>query len=255
MSMGSLAISLIALGCVFGAALLGMFLRPRLPDKYMASDSKDVVRLGMGLVVATAAMALGLLVGSAKTFYDTQNAEMAQLASHYVLLDRILANYGSEASDARAALRTELAYQLQGTGPMEHRSKAYLNIKAGTQMSVTVFAKIQALSPKDEGQRFLKQECLNRVSELAQTRWLLFSQNTVPFPRFLLVMLIFWLMLLFLSFGIFAPRNPLVLVGLLASATVVCGAILLILEMYHPQGGLIGISDAPLRAALDQLGR
>ena len=150
MSMGSLAISLIALGCVFGAALLGMFLRPRLPDKYMASDSKDVVRLGMGLVVATAAMALGLLVGSAKTFYDTQNAEMAQLASHYVLLDRILANYGSEASDARAALRTELAYQLQGTGPMEHRSKAYLNIKAGTQMSVTVFAKIQALSPKDE---------------------------------------------------------------------------------------------------------
>jgi hypothetical protein len=57
------------------------------------------------------------------------------------------------------------------------------------------------------------------------------------------------------SFGIFAPRNPLVLTALFVSATAVCGAILLILEMYNPQAGLIRVSDLPLRAALEQLGR
>ena len=109
---------------------------------------------------------------------------MAQLAAHYVLLDRVLANYGPEASDARAALRTELAYQLEGTRPMERRSKRISISRSGTQMSVTVPAKTQALSPEDESQRFLKQECLNVVSELAATRWLLFSQIRFPFPDF-----------------------------------------------------------------------
>ena len=247
--------SLIALACVFSGALLGMFCRRWVPDRHQGPDSKDIVRLAMGLVVTTAAMALGLLVGSAKSFFDTQNAEMAQIAANYVLLDQVLAYYGPDASDARAALRTELVHQLEETGPPLRRNRAYINIKSGTLLSETILEKIQALSPKDDNQRFLKQQCLNVLFQLGQTRWLLFSQNTVPFPRFLLIMLIAWLILLFVSFGIFAPRNPLVLAGVFASAAAVCGAILLILEMYHPQGGLIRISDAPLHAALDQLGK
>ena len=68
-------------------------------------------------------------------------------------------------------------------------------------------------------------------------------------------MLILWLIVLFLSFGLFAPRNLMVMAGLFMAAAAVCGAILLILEMYHPQVGLIQVSDAPLRAALAQLGQ
>lgn len=251
----SLAISLVALGCVFGGALLGMLCRKRVPDEYQSAESKEVVRLGMGLVVTTAAMALGLLVGSAKSFFDTQNAEMAQIAGNYILLNHVLTSYGPGASDARAALRGELAHQLGESGPLERQNKAYMNIKEGVQMSDTILERIQALSPTDDSQRFLKQQSLTVLFELGQTRWLLFSQNAVPFPRFVLVMLISWLILLFGSFGLFAPRNPLVVVGLFASAVAVCGAILLILEMYNPQSGLIQISDAPLRAAMEQLGR
>src|SRR5215469_10878882 len=109
--MDSLTKSLIALACVLSAALLGMFIRKQMPDKYEDSESKDVVRLVMGLVVTTVAIALGLLVGSAKTFFDTQNTEMAQLAANYVVLDRMLAQYGPEANDARTELRTVLAHQ------------------------------------------------------------------------------------------------------------------------------------------------
>jgi hypothetical protein len=253
--MDSLTKSVIALACVFSAALLGMFFRKRVPDEYQASESKDVVRLVMSLVVTTVAIALGLLVGSAKSFYDTQNGEMAQLAANYVMLDRMLTQYGPDANDARAALRSVLGNQIQGGEQLLGASKLYGDIKSGAPVADTIVDKIHALSPKDDDQRFFKQQSLSLEVQLGQLRWLMYEQNSVPFPSFLLVMLIAWLILLFVSFGIFAPRNPLVLAGLLASATAICGAILLILQMYHPQRGLIRVSDAPLRAAMEQLGR
>jgi hypothetical protein len=46
--MSPLAKCLIALGCVFGGSLLGMFYRPRLRDAYQTSDSRDLVRHVMG---------------------------------------------------------------------------------------------------------------------------------------------------------------------------------------------------------------
>ncbi len=252
--MSPLAAGLSALLCVFGGALLGMFCRRWVPDRHLNPDSKDVVRLAMGLVVTTSAIALGLLIGSAKSFFDTQNAEMAQIAANYVLLDLILANYGPEAADARATARAELAHRLEESG-RSSADKTYMTIRSGARMGVTTLDTLKALSPKDDNQRFLKQECLNLEIQLGQTRWLMYAQSTVPFPRFLLVMLIAWLTVLFVSFGMFAPRNPLVLAGLFVSAAAVCGAVLLILAMYDPLGGLTRISDAPLRAALGQLER
>lgn len=253
--MNSITKSVIALACVFSAALLGMFFRSWVPDEYQASESKDVVRLVMGLVLTTVAIALGLLVGSAKSFYDTQNAEMAQLAANYVLLDRMLAQYGPEANDARAELRSVLGHQIQAREQLLGTSKMYGDIKSGTLVAGSIVERIRALSPKDDDQRFFKQQSLSLEVQLGQLRWLIYEQNTVPFPSFLLVMLISWLIVLFVSFGIFAPRNPVVLAGLFVSATAICGAILLILEMYHPQRGMIRVSDAPLRAAMQQLGR
>jgi hypothetical protein len=122
-------------------------------------------------------------------------------------------------------------------------------------MGKSILAKISALSPKDDNQRFFKQQSMSLEVQLGQLRWLMYEQNTVPFPSFLLVTLIGWLAILFVSFGIFAPRNPLVLAGFLASATAICAAILLMLQMYHPQRGLIRVSEAPLRAAMEQLGQ
>jgi hypothetical protein len=83
--------------------------------------------------------------------------------------------------------------------------------------------KIQELSPKDDNQRILRRRPFSEALQLGQTRWLMFEQNTVPVPRLLLVMLIFWLIVLFVSFGVFAPRNLMVVVGLLMFAVAVCG--------------------------------
>ena len=71
----------------------------------------------------------------------------------------------------------------------------------------------------------------------------------------LLVVLVLWLTVIFISFGLFAPSNATVVASLFVSALSVSGAIFLILEMYTPYSGVIAVSSAPLRAALAQLGQ
>ena len=158
---------------------------------------------------------------------------------------------------ARTALRDSLSnilnYDRSSPG-LNTSNESFDIIKSGESLGGKLVLKIQELSPRDDNQKSLKAQALSTVLQLGQTRWLIFEQNVVPVPNLLLYMLVGWLIVLFLSFGIFAPRNVTVLIGLCMAASAVCGAILLILEMYHPQLGLIRISDAPLRAALERIG-
>jgi hypothetical protein len=66
--MSSLAISGTAFACGFGGALLGMILRALLPEKHLSAESKDLVRLGMGLIGTMTALVLGLLAVSSAVF-------------------------------------------------------------------------------------------------------------------------------------------------------------------------------------------
>ena len=86
--MSAMAVGGIVFACVFGGALLGMVLRRALPAHHLSTDSKDVVKLGMGLVGTMAALALGLLLASAKSAYDAQADELRQMSATVLLLDR-----------------------------------------------------------------------------------------------------------------------------------------------------------------------
>ena len=104
-------------------------------------------------------------------------------------------------------------------------------------------------------QRSLRTQALGLAIQLGQIRWLMFEQKSSALPTPLLVILVAWLTLLFISFGLFIRPNLTVVISLLASSLAVCSAIFLILEMYQPYVGLIRVSEAPLRAALAQLGQ
>jgi hypothetical protein len=90
---------------VSGGALLGMLLRRVLPEDHLSTDSKDVVKLGMGLLATMAALVLGLLIASAKSQYDAQRDGLDQISAKFVLLDAGLAQYGPEAAGARVGAR------------------------------------------------------------------------------------------------------------------------------------------------------
>src|SRR5215472_16418748 len=103
--MSPMATSWIALVCVFGGTVLGMVLRRLLPENHLSADSKDVVKLGMGLIATMSALVLALLISSAKNSHDTQSNEVTQTATDFIDLDRVLAHYGPDQRYARFALR------------------------------------------------------------------------------------------------------------------------------------------------------
>ena len=251
--MRSIEISSIVFACVFGGAMLGMFTRAKLPQHHLSSDSKDVVKLGMGIVATLSALVLGLLIASAKGSYDAQSAELTQMSSKIILLDRLLAHYGPETKETRDLLRASAARILDQM--WSKRPAGSSPVGASSSGAEMLLDRIQELTPKDDRQRSLQAQAQGIVLELGQMRWLHYAQTSTSISMPLLAVLVFWLTTIFISFGLFAPANVTVFVGLLVSALSVSAAILLILELYTPYSGLIQLSSAPLSDALTLLGR
>jgi hypothetical protein len=249
--MSPLVISAIVFGCVFGGSLFGIWLRTALPGHHLSTESKDAVKVGMGLVGTMAALVLGLLVAAAKESFDVQRTELTQVAANVVVLDRLLAHYGPEAAEARGVLKVaaeRVLEQLWAPGTSAESAAP----TAGGEM---LLERIQALTPKDDAERALQSQAVNLAISIGQMRWLMFEQRTNSVSRPLLAVLVVWLTLIAASFGLFAPANPTVIATLALSAFSVSLAILLILEMYSPYDGMIQISNAPLRAAVARLGK
>jgi hypothetical protein len=250
--MGPVETSLIVFACVFGGAMLGMLLRPLLPEEHLNSDTKDVIKLGVGLVGTMAAMVLGLLVASAKTSYDTRRTEVTQMATSAILLDRILAHYGSESAEVRSLLKVSVNGMIKQFWTQDSGDTDSL---APVVSREVLFDKLQELVPKTDAQRALQSQAESMAISLGQTRWLLFEQSGSSISLPFLVVVVFWLSILFMSFGLFAPRNATAIVTLVVGALSVAGALFLVLELDHPFAGVIQISEAPLRHALAILGQ
>jgi len=253
--MTSTAVAVVVFGCTFLGALAGLVLHARLPVHHLDGDSKDVLKLVMGLIATMAALVLGLLISSAHRSYDAQEAEVQQIAVHLFQLDRALERFGPDASDARKLLyqivlaEVKFASTIDGGGAMTDKP-----LQAQKE-TAELFDRITSLSPKTEAQRFIQAQALQLLSRLADTRLLLNEQarGSISWP--FLVVLVFWLAVLFVGFGLFARFNATLVAALLVGAVSVAGAIFLILEMNRPYTGLMQISIAPIRNALTQMGR
>jgi hypothetical protein len=230
-----------------------MLLRPALSQQHLSADTKDSVKLGMGLVGTMAALILGLLVAAAKSAYDTEKNEVIQMAAKIVFLDRVLANYGPESADTRVVLRRMVEGSLSRMWPDERSHNAQLDpIGSGTE---EVHKAIQKLAPRNDVQVSLKSQAVGVASDLGQLRWLLFEQSGSSIAMPMLIVVIAWLAIIFLSWGLFAPSNSIAIAALLLAALSVSGAIFLILELDQPFDGLIQISSGPMRNALAHLGK
>jgi hypothetical protein len=246
-------IGLVVFGSLFGAALLGMRIRAWLPDHHLSSEAKDSVRVAMGTVATMAALLLGLLVASTKGTYDGERNESTQLAARIIYLDRMLAMYGPETAGARKELQQATVSMIGHMWPEERGTKVVL--EPDEKWSDALPRAIYTLKPTDDVQRQLRAQAVKMVDDLGQTRWLLYEQAETSVSRAMLLVVILWLGVLFLSIGLFAPPNATVVMALMLSAVSVSGAIFLILELDLPYGGMLSISSQPMRLALEHLGR
>ena len=249
--MSPIVVGCIVLACVFGGALLGMVIHKMLPEPHLSAESKDVIKLGMGLIATMSALVLALLTNSAKGSYDTQRNELTQAAANVLLVDRVLAHYGPEAKEARDLLKLSVAGMIDRLWPDDPVANAQLG--PTTAAGELFFDKIQELKPQNDVQRALQAQALKMSIDIGQARLLLFEQGARSIPMPFLVLLIFWVTVIFLSFGLFAPHNATVVATLFLCALSVSGAIFLIMELDQPFSGVVKISSAPLRNAINNI--
>ena len=244
--------ALIVFACLIAAVLLGRTLRGLLPEGHLSTESKDAVKLAMGLVATMSALVLGLLVSSAKGAYDTERSEVIQMASKVAFLDRVLAAYGPEAAGVRAQFRDNVE---EGHSANLARRNAPTGTADSQYASRAIWFTVpfSALSPHNDMQVGPQTQAATLAVDLAQIRSLLAAQSVPSISKPMLIILVLWLVIIFLGFSVLAPPNATTLLALTVSALAVSAAILLILELDEPFGGLIGISSEPMLNALHQI--
>jgi hypothetical protein len=251
--MNATFIAVLAFAGILGAVFLGMRLRSVLPDHHLSAETKDTVRVGMGLIATMTALLLGLLIASAKGSYDIQRNEVIQMAAKVAFIDRALAIYGPETAEARDLLRRST----ESTIPLiwQDRKSQETQLDPAIPTGQALYESLQKLAPQNDQQRALKAEALAATIDLGNLRWLLFAQADSSIAKPFLVIVIIWLAVIFLSFGLFAPSNRTVIVTMIVVALSVSTAIFLILELDQPFNGVIQISSEPVRNAINHLGR
>src|SRR6516164_6483340 len=150
--MASIQIAATIFCCLLVGALAGMGLRGIIPQHHLDSDTRDLIKLGVGLIGTMSALVLGLLVASTKGAYDTKKSELAQMAGNAILLDRVLAHYGTDAADSREALRSAIAGMV-GSGGAGSRLNDLSHAAPVSRQGF--FDKIQTLVPQTDTQRAL----------------------------------------------------------------------------------------------------
>jgi hypothetical protein len=251
--MSPVAIACIVFACCFGAALAGLSLR--LPQNHLDGDSKDTVKLVMGLIATIAALVLSLLISSANSSYDTQASELQQASADVAQLDRMLVLYGPETREIRDMLRQSVIAAHQRIWPADDSQPANLDPAAGRAQMDAFYAKLQNLAPKNAAQSRAQDAAWQLAASVTRIRMLMYEQTGGSISWPLLVVLIFWVSVLFLGFGLFSRFHTTLVVAMIVGATSVAGAIFLILELNQPYSGFIRLSDAPVRSALASMDR
>ena len=204
--MNSTVIAVLVFVFVFGGALVGVAVR--VPAHHQDAETKDVVKLVMGLVATIAALVLSLLIASAHSSYDIQESEVQQLGAQLVQLDQVFAHYGSETNDARAQLRRMVTVELARLWPDAGATRVAVHAPQNYIPAEDLFDTVARLTPQSENQRSAQARALQLMTTMGTTIRLLHQQagGSLSWPFF--VVLVFWLVVLFAGFGLSAPATP-----------------------------------------------
>lgn len=233
------------------AVILGRMLGSALPERHWGAATHDIVKISLGLIATMAALLLGLLVSSANESHDRISEQLNEMAAKVELLERVLVVYGDETAGARAALRATVRDAIARAWPEDGSPSSEL--AAYSENGQSILFEIAALSPQTSLHADLKSKGTTLALELVERRALLRAQTTASVSLPLLVVVIGWLFVIQFGFGAISPSSPTALAALIISAAAVCGAVFLLLELYHPFEGMIRISNAPLLQAMETL--
>jgi len=242
-----------SLGAMLGGVAVGSWVRDRLPEGHLADQATGIIKSGVGLISTLAALILGLLISTAKISYDSTATQVNQITSDLVLLDQLLATYGSAADEAREALRSQSEALASGiwAGSDKRKHHAFVSSEAWKHFSIAM----DELPATTDQQRSLRKQIDDVVNRSAQARIRLFADAGGALPMPFLALLVFWLTIIFASYSILGEMNFTVKVFVFLFALSSAGALFLISELNSPFSGLLRLSQAQISQALSPLSK
>jgi hypothetical protein len=251
-TLSPLIIGLIIFVVLAGSAFAGWWARQRLPTHQLNDETKSLVSVSMAVVGTITALVLGLLISNANTSFIARNAEVTMLSADILRLDQMLRLYGSEANPARGKLLQFAERKTNDLFPSSLR-----DVRVNNESTYEVLQQVEylmlELHPPDARRQWFLQQALLHAAKIGNTHWLLGQETGQGTPKAFVALVVFWLSLLFASFGLFAPRNLISGLTLVLCAIAVAGAVEMILELEQPFGGVLHISPLPMQQTVYSL--
>jgi hypothetical protein len=237
---------------LFSSAMASLILHRKLPELALTKETQDVMKLGVGMIIAMSTLVLGLLTASVKAEFDAVNTDVKTFATEIVLLDRTLRFYGQDAEPARQDLIRYVDRALAETWPQQGQPAIVEDTTAEALLDRTERG-ILSLRPADEEHAATKIYGVSQIQQIVQQRWKLIEEASATISPVLIAVLIVWMAIIFASFGYNAPRNRIVISVFFLCSASIGGAMFVILELDGPFDGIVKISPEPLRIALDHM--
>lgn len=243
--------SLIAFIFMFGGTLSALFIARLLPEHHVSKETQDTVKLGVGMIAAMASLILGLMTASVKGAFDTTDKDVHTYALNILTVDTAMRHYGPGACAARDLLQRYTQGVIQETW----RGADDSGVPDGTTglILLDIDGAVRGWGPQNDDQRAIRSLVLDRLQSLLASRWTISQEAVTNIPPIFIIVLIIWLTLIFVSFGLFAPPNAVVVGALLLCSLSIAGALFIIMEMSGPFDGIITVQPKPLMRVLDVL--
>ena len=263
--MSQIALTMLIIALMLGSALSGSYLYRLLSERHRSQATMDFVRTIAGLLTTFTALILGLLLNEVNSNFNKAENDLRSYGSTFISLSSDLDVFGSQGKPVRSLLEQYLRSVIIETWPEEKRpSGEYVEAKASPQdgevdaenlgaLLKDARTKIQHLEVRSEDERAEQMGCLSRMAAIMDERWKLVSEAHATLSSPLITMMVLWLMIVFASFGVTAPRHIFSAVWIAIIALSSGGAVFTILELDGPLDGVVRVSSEPLRHALYHL--
>jgi hypothetical protein len=252
--MSFVPVGLVVVTLLFGSTVLGLIVARFLPEHHLSQETKNAVSVSMAVVGTLSALVVGLLISTTNATFNAKSSEVAEISTDMISLDRLLRRYGSEARDIHVLLRRYAEAKQQDLFPAHAAQKPDLANTATLSVLEAIQDRILTLAPANDTQRWLQAQALQTTGAIMAAHWQLVQEDASRTPRPLLVLVMFWFVVIFASFGLFAPCNVTSLVAILLCSVGIGSAIRMTSELQTPFTGLIRISGEPLAHAVAEIG-
>lgn len=256
------AVAILVLFCL--SAVAGRCLQRLMPDMERARETIETMRLVIGMLVTFAALVLGTLTASVRNGYDAARRDRQAYALQLTLLDHCLRDYGADAKPIRDDLARYTAAVIASTWPreappvgLEYPDTRTMPVIGASPVLGEIMSRIgrqiRALTPATPVAAVTAEDCRQAYRDVSVARLTVIEDagTTLSAPFFWI--LIFWLIIVFLTLGLAAPRNKIATLGILLCAVSLSSAVFVVTDLSRPYRGLMSISSADMRATLAQM--